>query len=176
MRTDFQPAEAGNARTLPLTQERLKEILHYDPETGVWRWLVTRGGRAAGSIAGTLDSDGYRRIMINFRQYRSSNLTVLYMLGWLPVGEVDHKDVNPSNDRWDNLREATSSQNMANRRAGKLGRSLPKGVYWSFNRFRAQIQHNGKQLYLGGFNTVEEAAAAYASAAVKIHGAFARAG
>jgi hypothetical protein len=175
MRTDVQPALAGNATRVPLTQERLKEILHYNHRIGTWHWLVTRNQNVlAGSVAGYVDRRGYRHITIDGRLYRSARLAFLYMLGRLPV-EADHEDVNPGNECWKNLREANHSQNNANRRAGRLGRSLPKGVTRHRNKFRAQVCRDGRNIYLGIYDTPEEAAAAYAKAAAKVHGQFARA-
>jgi HNH endonuclease len=108
----------GNAGKPELTAERLRELLSYDPTTGQWTWLVTRGSTApAGSIAGTIYSNGYRYITIDYRRYFSSRLAFLYMTGEWPQHEVDHIDRCSSNDKWDNLRPATRSENNANLRS-----------------------------------------------------------
>jgi hypothetical protein len=95
------------------------------------------------------------------------------MTGKWPTEEVDHRDCDPSNDRWENLREATSSQNKANRRSSRGGRNLPKGVSVHYGKFQARITINYKTTRLGVYPTIEQAAAAYANAAVDLHGEFA---
>lgn len=104
------PAQNLSVRK-PLGQERLKQLLHYDPLTGIWTWRVDRGFAAranvrAGDVAGTPNDNGYRVIGVEGGVYRASHLAVLYMTGELPGEEVDHKDCDPTNDRWLNLREA----------------------------------------------------------------------
>lgn len=96
-----------------LTQTKLKEVLHYAPDTGVFTWVRTRGSVSAGDIAGSY-SEG-RPIIVLFRKHhRASRLAWLYMTGVWPEHEVDHEDTNPANNRWGNLRSATSSQNKWN--------------------------------------------------------------
>jgi len=153
-----------------LTQERLKELLSYDPETGKWTYLVSRGHLKAGSEAGSVGEDGYRRMTVDGGRYLSSHLAHFYMTGSWPEHEVDHKDVNPRNDRWSNLRPATKSQNGANR----AGRRVFKGVFRHYNRFGAQIKINGKAKHLGTRATPEEAYALYVAAANEHFGEFAR--
>jgi hypothetical protein len=159
---------------MPLTQERLKELLRYDPLTGVFLWRVNRGPARAGKRAGCVAPAGYRAIRPDGKMYLEHRLAWLYMTGSWPDNEVDHRDLDKSNNAWSNLRPATSSQNKANRKAqGKY----PKGV--TFHRpsglFRAEAQRNGSRFYLGYFRTAELAHAAYCAAAPKIHGEFARA-
>ena len=99
-----------------ITATRLREILHYDPETGVWTWIdpPKHNSRLTGQVAGNVRSDGYRLIRIRSVAYYSSRLACLYMTGEWPKEEMDHIDRNPSNDQWSNLREATSSDNKYN--------------------------------------------------------------
>jgi hypothetical protein len=101
----------------PLTQERLKEILHYDPETGMWTWIKERKymNILVGSIAGTVKSNGYLYIGIDRKQYRASRLAFLYMTGKLPPDEVDHKNRVRLYNRWSNLRLVTHSENQQNK-------------------------------------------------------------
>jgi hypothetical protein len=83
-----------------LTAARLREVLSYDPETGIWTWLKPKAQQVKpGSVAGTMHRTGYRLITIDYKQYRSSRLAHFYMLGEWPCGEMDHKDHNRSNDR-----------------------------------------------------------------------------
>lgn len=161
-----------------ITQEYLKDLLHYDPATGVFKWIVPRGrGRVKikpGDVAGSSDGRGYAVIGIDGKLYRAHRLAFLYMTGSFPKHEVDHKDCDRSNNKWENLREATRSQNLANRGAQtslclKGVRLLPSG------RYQAYIGFKGKQRNLGVFQTPEEASAAFARAANDNFGEFARA-
>lgn len=99
-----------------ITAERLRTILEYNPDTGDWIWLdpPNHNTRLKGQTAGNLRSDGYRAIRIDGALYYSSRLACLYMTGEWPIEEMDHKDRDPSNDRWSNLREASSSLNKRN--------------------------------------------------------------
>lgn len=160
-----------------LTQSRLKELLHYDPETGVWTWLVSPANNTpAGDIAGGLDERGYRRIRVDGRKYRASRLSVLYMTGKWPSRHVDHKDTDTKNGRWGNLREATNSQNIANSRVRSDNKSGLKGVHWSkqCEAWRADLGVSGRREYLGLFDCPAAASFAYQIAADIHHGEFAR--
>jgi len=158
-----------------LTRARLRELLHYDPETGEFRWRKRRGGKIRpGDVAGTVPIDRYRKIAIDGRQYRAHRLAWFYRTGeWCPQ-VVDHRDGDPSNNRWSNLRRATWSQNNANRRPQRNKTCALKGVSRARRGFRATIHKNGQLHYLGTFRTPQEAHAAYAKAAPKLHGEFAR--
>src|SRR5262249_3674854 len=101
--------------TSSLTYARLREVLDYDPETGVFRWRVCRGPRASGSMAGCPNSDHRIYIKIDGQNYLASPLAYLWMTGTLPDDQqVDHINRDPSDNRWINLRLATHSQNQAN--------------------------------------------------------------
>jgi hypothetical protein len=164
-----------------LTQARLRELLTYDPATGIFTRCVGRGGVRAGSVAGCVWEKGangpYLRISIDGRQYSAHRLAFLWITGEFPPDDVDHIDGDGLNNRLGNLRAATRTQNLANRRRHKNNTSGFKGV--SFHkrerRFRAKIQVGGKTQNLGSFDTAESAHAAYCAAAEKTHGAFARA-
>jgi HNH endonuclease len=163
-----------------ITQERLKELLSYDPLTGVFLWRVDRGGKRAGETAGCKKRT-YTMISVDDELYRAHHLAWFYMTGEWPEPFVDHRDLNKHNNVWTNLRLATKSQNQANIGLIKSNKSGLKGV----SRYRAgeaygkpwqaQIQKDGKTIYLGHFATKEEGHAAYLMAAQKIFGEFARA-
>lgn len=159
-----------------LTVERLKELVRYEPDTGRFIVIGKMRGKRRGQIAGSVLPDGYRRISIDGRSYGTNRLAWLYMTGSFPIGLVDHRDNNPRNDRWLNLREANHFQNMANRRRHKNTASGIKGVYAIGGRWIAVITANRKRHYLGMFATKEAAGAAYAEAAPRLHGQFARIG
>lgn len=160
-------------RTPRLTQDRLKALLDYDPSTGTFTRLVCCGRLGlAGAVPGWI-SDGYRKITLDGETFLSGRLAWFYVTGKWPCPEVDHRDQNPLNDRWENLREATRSQNCANQK--KMARkSRFRGVTPRRGRWIAQGIVNGKQAYLGMFDTEESAAAAYQSATQKAFGDFAR--
>ena len=164
----------------PLTAERLRELLHYDPDTGVWTWLDPRAnGVRIGDAAGWVEN-GRRRIHINSRNYLSAPLAWLYMTGGWPKLEIDHRDLDKLNDRWSNLREATHAQNIHNRRADKDSLTGVKGVSIHRNRrgraaaWRVCIAANGKRRRALCHGTLGEAGALYEQWARELHGDFAR--
>lgn len=154
-------------KRLEITFSRLVELLEYSKETGVFTWKVDRGNnKCKGTVAGTLGKtrEGVfrRQIMIDGVSYYSSRLAWLYVTGKMPECEIDHKNRDPSDDRWSNLRHASRSQNNHNRRAFKRKRDLPPGVYQLENgRFFSTRMIEGKRKYLGRFDTTLEAYNAY---------------
>jgi hypothetical protein len=155
-----------------LTADRLRKLILYKPVTGAFYWRVSRGSLKSGWPAGCIDKRGKIRIRIDGVVYFASRLAWLYMTGEWPRGEVDHKDVNPSNNEWGNLRDATRQQNQANTKPwGKTGL---KGVYRIGDKFLASIRHSGRLRRLGRFSTAVEAAVAYEDAAKSAFGDFAR--
>lgn len=149
-----------------LTAQRLRELLHYDPETGVFTWRVACRGTAAGDVAGCVIDGGYIRITIDKRFHRSHRLAWLYMTGTWPANDIDHIDGNPSNNALANLRDVTRSVNLQNRRAA-MGHNTTSGVLGvssKRNKWRARIKVDGRHVSLGHFDTIEEAQAAYLEA------------
>lgn len=154
--------------------EHLHSLLSYNPQTGVISWRVARGTRArAGVTAGCLDPQGYRVIGIDNRAFLAHRLAWALATGAWPCGEIDHINGNKSDNRFCNLRIATSAQNKMNR--GKYKGSLLKGVAKTGNRFRGYITINGVRKHLGSYPTQELAHAAYCEAAQKAFGAYHRA-
>lgn len=163
-----------------LTQEKLLELLHYDPSTGAWTWRVSNSIFRAGDRAGRIyeNSRGKelpcRVIYVLGKHHRAARLAWFYMTGkWLFL-EIDHVDGDSLNDAWANLREATRSQNNQNRGCFKSNRLRLKGVHRQHGRFRAMIQKDGRRVHLGYFDDAELAHAAYAAAASELHGSYAR--
>jgi HNH endonuclease/AP2 domain len=165
-------------RTRPrLTPERLREVLHYDPETGEFRWLQrVSSAFHIGDLAGSL-SHRYRCIRIDGRTYTAHQLAWLYMKGEWGRPMIDHRDRDPTNNRWDNLRLATFSHNSANRRRHRNNTSGFKGVRFDrqTGKWIARIWKDGRAYFLGRFATPQAAHEAYAAAAHALYGEFARA-
>lgn len=162
-----------------LTVERLKELLNYDPDTGVFTWRVRRGGNAkAGGKAGYCHPRGYWCIEINDKLYRAHRLAWLYTTGSWPEGEIDHANMDKSDNRWENIRDASRSQNNANTPLRTDNTSGFKGVHFCKRprRWQAKVTVNRKQIFLGYYDTREEAHAVYAAAAKHYFGEFARCG
>jgi hypothetical protein len=152
----------------------LRSVIRYVPETGQFFWLAPAQGRRVTRVAGGLTADGYVSIYVNGRRYLAHRLAFLLMTGLLPSGGVDHIDGNPLNNRWSNLRSATSHQNNCNRPLGATNRSGFKGVHWdkSKKRWRAACKVHGRRHHLGWFSEPEAAYAAYCEAAPRLHGEF----
>jgi hypothetical protein len=147
--------------------KRVRSILKYDPKTGVLTWRKSRQRVRAGSIAGTIVSDGHRQVWLDYGRYQASHLIWVIVKGeWPPHGyQIEHRDVMPANDRWTNLRLATFSQNMANKK--RMTKSSDyKGVHCvSPHQYKATITKNRKVHRLGTFNTPFKAWLAYRKAA-----------
>ena len=159
---------------MELTQERLKSLLRYEPETGHFYWLVRSGSRAkVGNIAGNKESIGYIRIRINNRGYLAHRLAFLFMDGVYPSEQVDHVNGVRCDNRWSNLRAATQAQNCHNlhgpTKNNRSSRFL--GVSWDIGmkKWRAGIRVDHKSIYLGCHDSEEDAYTAYLSAKRELH-------
>lgn len=159
-----------------LTAEHIRELLTYDPDTGIFRWRVARNNRIkAGSIAGSFKrATGYVEIHIDNKCYLAHRLAWFYMAGEWPADDIDHRNLAKDDNRWSNLRPATQSQNNANRRVMGNSKTGIKGVTKTRDRYRAQITVNGKRKYLGTVDNPVLASYLYRLAAVIYHREFAR--
>jgi hypothetical protein len=160
-----------------LTLERLREVLEYNPESGVWVWKMCTssgrvGGRKAkpGKIAGAI-SHGYVVIRIDGRLYQAHRLAWLYMTGAWPKIQIDHVNLERADNRWVNLREATRSQNNSHQGPRCTCKSGVKGVTRTANGKRWAVAALGK--YLGTFDTIAEARVAYQEYVKQERGEFA---
>jgi hypothetical protein len=143
-----------------LSQARLKELLHYDPETGHFTRLTMCGGYVAGSRAGA-NGHGYIIISIDRRKYRAHRLAFLYMTGAMPPEFVDHINRDRADNRWVNLRLATNQENTGNAGLRRNNTSGHRGVAWDKSRgkWMAHGTRGGRFIGLGRFDDIEEAAA-----------------
>lgn len=142
-----------------LTQQRLKELLNYDPNTGEFRWKLTSKKRLIGAIAGTLAARGYRQIKIDNKFYYAHRLVWLYTYGQFPSLHIDHKNGNILDNRIANLREVSRQQNMQNIKRMASNTSGFTGVSWNkpFFKWHARISYNGKRIHLGYFSDIWDA-------------------
>lgn len=151
---------------MTLTHKRLRELLHYDPDTGVFTWRVARGSAKAGDRPNTKIRKGYMRVKVGGRNYLAHRLAWLYVTGARPNRQIDHKDRNTGNNRFDNLRDATSEQNKANSTLMRTNKSGVSGVTWhtTNKRWVAHIRVGGTKKHLGAFTEFAQACAARALA------------
>lgn len=166
-----------------LDQAILHQLLLYDPATGVftWRerenrdwWNRRYAGKRAGYAWKPSGNIQYWCIRVFDWPFMAHRLAHLYMTGAWPENEIDHRDLDGLNNRWDNLRPATKSENIHNRRAPRTNKTGFKGVSFSKGRYRALIYVAGKQIFLGHYKTPDAAYAAYCEAAVKYRPEFGR--
>jgi hypothetical protein len=159
-----------------LTAEELRERLDYDPETGVFTWRMSNNfSYKIGDVAGSRSDKGYVRVVVLGHVYRAHRLAWLHVNGVWPQNQIDHINGIRDDNRIENLREATNAENQRNsKKRANTGCTL-KGVYNDNGRFYARIWVQKKSVYLGCYDTEEEAHAAYKAAAEKEFGAFARA-
>lgn len=159
-----------------LTAEQLRDVLNYDPATGIFTWKkMNRRHWLLGTVAGCPHSRGYVKIFVKGHTYFAHRLAWLYVRGEWPPEEVDHINGDRSDNRISNLRLATRSQNRANTFLRTDNTSGIKGVsmHSTSKRWRARVYRNGVETHLGFFNTKEEAAEAYRVAALESFGQFA---
>lgn len=178
MSDDLQSAQELYCEALDasgkISAERLRSLLHYDSKTGVFTRRITTPGknRAAGSIVGNDNGDGYLRTVIDGRRYRLHRLAWLYMTGEWPPEGIDHIDGSKMNNAFANLRPASPALNMQNQRHARAdNKSSLLGATWHKQpgKWRARITIDGKQHHLGHFKTADEAHIAYVQAKRAMH-------
>lgn len=156
-----------------ITAERIRALLDYDPKSGSLLWRIDKGRSRIGDIAGSRRSDGYIRLKLDQRSYLCHRLIWLLVTGKWP-GELDHVNGCPEDNRIENLRECSRSQNLANRSSGRTSKLIPKGVSRRRTRYRARIKVDGHEVYLGTYETETEASSSYKKAALEYYGEYAR--
>ncbi len=167
-----------------LTVERLREVLDYDPETGIFTWRRRQNvgqpswnTKFAGKVVGsTFLPKGYRVLTIENKKQLAHRIAWAHFYGEWPAKQIDHINLDKADNRIANLRAATHSENQWNRGANEKNGCGFKGVkrQSNWNSWMARITVHRKVIYLGCFPTAEAAAAAYSAAALQYHGQFAR--
>jgi len=154
-----------------LTQQYLTEILDYDANTGVYTRLTSYRQYKIGDRVGCINSDGYRQIKIKGKIYLEHRLAWLYVYGYLPTQQIDHRNGIKDDNRIGNLREATHSENQQNRGTHKNNSSGYTGVSFhkASGKWKAYIQKDGKLVHLGYHATPELAYATHLKAKAELH-------
>ncbi len=165
-----------------LTHARLIYLLEYVPETGEWLRRVPAGGRngrkfPAGSKAGSRTDTGYWEVSIDWERFLGHRLAFFYMTGKWPAHQIDHRDRNPGNDSWQNLRPATQAENNANQGVPSHNASGLKGVMFDkrAKSWRSFATENNRYVHLGYYDCPAAASLAYQVHTHKRFGSFARA-
>jgi hypothetical protein len=160
-----------------LSIEELRSLLDFEPQTGALTWKLSVAPKVrVGSVAGKMNSGGYRLIGIRGKQYRAHRVAWAISYGEWPPRNIDHINGRPGDNRLCNLRLATFTENAMNRGPAPNNTSGYKGVSFhkAAKKWCAQISSQGRTEYLGLFTTPEKAHAAYCAAAKELHGEFAR--
>jgi hypothetical protein len=152
-----------------------KDILDYDPNTGVFTWKVKTSSKAMpGNVAGWFDKDGYRCITVCGKKIKAHRLAWWWVSNEWPEKSlyIDHINRDKSDNRISNLRLATPSQSAMNRGAQSNNKSGHKGVLKVKKYWHAQIMVAGQSIGLGYYKDIKDAVCAYEKAAQQFHGEF----
>jgi hypothetical protein len=164
-----------------ISHDELLNTISYDPETGEFYWIrKTRGWCRVNRQAGWVDG-GYRNIFIKDstgykKKYKAHRLAWFYMTGRWPDGDIDHKNMDRADNRFENLRESDRTHNRANTGRRSDNKSGFKGVCFrpKSGKYHAQIQYKGKPYHLGYYDTPQDAHEAYKKKSAELFGDFAR--
>lgn len=157
-----------------ISHAELLEALAYDPLTGIFTWKRGRLHGQKGSVAGSVNNKGYLYISLGRRTYSSHALAWFYSKHVWAVGNIDHINTIKTDNRLANLREATPQENQRNRKVSSSNKTGLKGVsLGKTGKYRARIHVDGKELFLGLFDSAIAAAEAYDNAAINLFGSFA---
>jgi len=167
-----------------LTQEELKQLLHYNSETGIFTWKERPNNsfksvkgtswnvKFAGKITGSLNTIGYLTICINNKAYYAHRLAWLYVYGYFPKDKIDHINGIKKDNRIENLRECNNSENFQNLKTAKSHNKsgfLGVSFHRDRNKYFSRIVIDRKMKNLGYFETAIEAHFAYLESKRKIH-------
>jgi len=147
----------------------VRKLFRYNRRTGTFVWRVLKGRMLAGATAGTLGNCGIQ-VQVDGRFYKVHRLVWLYVHGHWPIGEVDHRNHNTTDNRLSNLRDVPKFVNMQNRSGAQRNSSTGVlGVVPRGSRFMARLHIAGKNLHLGTFDTALEAHSIYLKAKRERH-------
>lgn len=149
-----------------ITQARLRELFHYDEQTGDFTWKKSRGAVRAGDIAGCDNGIGYRSIGVDMAKHYSHRLAWIYVYGEIRTQVIDHINGDGCDNRISNLRAISQSENCKNRRINKTGKSGFLGVAREYGRWRALIYIDKKPKILGRFDRLSDAVKARVDAEI----------
>tara|TARA_R110002020_G_scaffold474464_2_gene705997 strand:- start:197 stop:709 length:513 start_codon:yes stop_codon:yes gene_type:complete len=155
---------------MSITEKRLKEVISYCPDSGVFHWVVSNSPRVSvGDVAGGYQNKGYRTITIDGKAYLAHRLAFLYMTGVFPESHTDHINGVRDDNRFENLRSVTQAENNKNRRKNKDNKSGFTGVSWdkASSKWKAQIRYSGQKIHLGYFDDLEDAVIAREAGNIK---------
>ena len=163
------------SKTNCITQEKLKEILDYNPDTGIFTWKLPRRKIKVGVNAGHINKSGYVRLTINHKKYLAHRLAWLYVHNNIPK-YIDHINGVTADNRICNLREATHSENMCNRKVHSNNKSGIRNVVFckTSKKWRVRLRVNNNIINIGYFDDLELAELVAIEAREKYHGNFAR--
>lgn len=148
-----------------ITAENVRDIFDYDPLSGVFKWKVRPRSRTMiGDQAGTADPKGYVAVVYKRKRYYCHRLAWLWMTGDWPPEEIDHRNRQRGDNRFANLRCATSAQNKQN-----MARAGQPGVRFFQGRHVARICADGREIHLGRFRELHDAIAARVAAETRLH-------
>ena len=161
------------SRDSTITQALLNDLFLYN--NGNLYWKKTRGRAIQGAVAGYKHSSGYIIVETHGKLHKAHRLIWLMHYGSTPEF-LDHINGNRADNRIENLRPATKTENNQNMKMLSSNTSGVKGVHWqkNANKWRVQIRHNNKRKHIGYFDDIELAALVASEARVKYHGIFAR--
>lgn len=157
---------------MKLTQEIIKELLHYDPDTGIFTWKERDikwftsdwnykiwNNKWPNKICSSTMSDGYLRVCVLGKTYKQHRLAYLYMTGKWPNNMIDHEDGIKSNNKWSNLRLVNNSGNQKNAKLSTRNKTGYVGVSFckNTNKYKSFIMDNKSKIHLGYFDKLEDA-------------------
>jgi hypothetical protein len=173
-----KPINRAALNSIDITQEELKKILNYSPETGVFKWRVSASSRAqVGDIAGCITGEGYRLITYNKCQYKAHRLAWVYIYGNISDKIfIDHVNGKKDDNSITNLRLCSNAENQRNVGISTRNTSGFKGVHLdkSTGNWRVRPTLNGKAVHVGTYKNKLDAVAAYRKFCIENHGEFYR--
>lgn len=159
---------------MTISQDELKNVLSYCPFRGEFTWINPSNNRMTGKRAGSVSSTGRRHIKIGNKFYKEHRLAWLYVYGVMPGMDIDHIDRNPLNNRIQNLRLATKTQNCYNREKPSRGHNSVKGVQFEprSGNWVSYGSYQKKRIHIGTFESIELAELVSSEFREKYHGDF----